>query len=88
MRVIIGMVIEPVITTLLLALPERVPNRLLATTATLAGPPRQRPIRAMLRSVKKSAPPVAKSTRPNRMKAKTMPNTTAAIRPSMLLVSR
>ena len=36
---IIGMVNAPVVTTLPTELPERVPMRLLATTAVLAGPP-------------------------------------------------
>ena len=41
-----GMVMEPVATTLATALPETVPISALATTATLAGPPRNLPSKA------------------------------------------
>ena len=42
-RFISGMVNEPVVTTLAVALPETLPIKALAMTAVLAGPPRNRP---------------------------------------------
>src|SRR4030042_2399171 len=42
-RFIIGMVKAPVVTTFAEALPEMVPHMALATVATLAGPPCNRP---------------------------------------------
>ena len=78
---------EPVTTTLLLALPDRVPNRLLAITATFADPPRRLPINAIEKSVKNPPPPARNNARPNSMNANTMPNTTLEIMPRILFVS-
>ena len=58
-RFIIGMVNVPVPTTLAVALPEIVPNRVLPTTATFAGPPRTRPKSPKARSMKNRPAPVS-----------------------------
>ena len=50
------MVIEPVVTTSDVGLPDMVPNSADETTATLAGPPGERPVSAAERSKKKSPP--------------------------------
>ena len=52
-----GMVMTPTVATLLTALPEIMPNRLDATTAILAAPPRRRPINAEAMSVNHSEAP-------------------------------
>ncbi len=59
---IMGMVTTPVVVTLEMALPEIEPNNAEATTATLAEPPRRRPMVAEAISVKNSPPPVLNST--------------------------
>ena len=82
------MVIDPVITTFELALPEIVPNKADPRTPTLAGPPRRPPIIARDISVKNDPPPVANSAAPNSMNANTVPNITIATMPSILPVSR
>jgi hypothetical protein len=51
--------------TLETTLPDSIPCRPLDTTATLAAPPRWRPIRALAKSMKKSAPPVTTRATPN-----------------------
>src|SRR3972149_11368973 len=70
--VIMGMVIHPSTMTLATALPLMLPDIPLATTETLAGPPRNRPMTHSASSVKNWAPPTAKSVLPRRTKAKTM----------------
>ncbi len=52
----IGMVIEPVVTTSEVGLPEIMPYMPDETTATLAGPPGLRPAMAAAKSKKKSEP--------------------------------
>jgi hypothetical protein len=59
MRFIIGMVMAPSATMFDTTLPLMEPNSPLATTATLAGPPRKAPSNAMARSLKNLPPPVA-----------------------------
>jgi len=54
-----GMVITPVVTTLDTALPEMEPNSAEPTTAIFALPPRDRPVAANAKSVKKAPPPAA-----------------------------
>ena len=87
-RFIIGMVIAPSSTTLATALPDTVPNRQDDTTATLAGPPRNRPIATSATSVRKRSPPTAYSARPKRTNATTIVAATARGRPSRPLASR
>jgi hypothetical protein len=57
-RRIIGIVIDPVVTTSAVGLPDMVPNSAEDTTATLAGPPGVRPASAA-EMLKKNAPPPA-----------------------------
>ena len=57
-----GMVKVPVPTTFATALPEMEPNSPLATTATLAGPPRTWPTREQATSMKTCPPPVFSSS--------------------------
>ncbi len=83
-----GIVMIPVVTTFDTAVPEMVPNRVLPKTATLAGPPRYLPIKAMARSVKKAPPPVAKSDWPSKTKGSTIPAATTRGSPSRAFVSR
>ena len=64
MRFMVGMVIWPVVTTLEMTLPESEPKNPLDRTATLAGPPRVRPISAMASAMKNSPPPVTTSAEP------------------------
>ncbi len=67
-----GIVIMPVVATLADALPDSEPNSALATTLTLAGPPRRRPRTAKPRSEIDLPAPTAKSIWPNIMKAVTI----------------
>ncbi len=87
-RFISGMVTDPVITTFDTAVPEMDPNRLEATTAILAGPPRKRPMAAMAKSVSTVAPPLWNRTLPKSTKARTTVAATTNGKPSMPLVSR
>jgi len=73
------MVKDPVLTTLATAEPLMVPKNALLTTATLAGPPRKRPMLSMAMSVKKRAPRLALSNSPNNRKAMTMVQATATV---------
>jgi hypothetical protein len=66
----------PVIATLAEALPESDPNRLLATMATLAGPPLYLPIRAKASSERNLPPPTEKRIRPKKIKLNTIVPTT------------
>ena len=65
---IIGIVKAPVVTTLAEALPEIVPNKALATVATLAGPPRNRPAARIESSRKPVPPPVSPTKAPRNTK--------------------
>ena len=65
------MVNAPVVATLACALPEMLPMRAEATTATLAGPPRYFPARASEKSLKKSLVLDADRKAPNRMNMNT-----------------
>jgi len=56
-RFIIGMVKAPDETVLAMALPDTDPNRAEDMTATLAGPPVERPVSASGRSMKKRPAP-------------------------------
>ncbi len=87
-RFIIGIVMAPSTTTLATALPDTVPNRVEETTATLAEPPRKRPIATSARSVRNRSPPTADSARPKKTKATTMLAVTARGRPKSPFVSR
>ena len=69
---------EPVATTLEIILPLRLPKKPLDTTATLAGPPLNRPMRAWARLRKKSPAPEAismpaKMRKPMRISPITLP---------------
>jgi hypothetical protein len=61
----IGMVIDPVVTTSDVGLPESIPYIPDEITATFAGPPEVRPLIAAAKLKKKSPPPQAWSTVPN-----------------------
>ena len=82
------MVTTPTVATLATALPEIMPNRLLATIATFAEPPRNRPMIAIAKSVRNCPPPVRKSTWPKAMKANTMVEMTKVGMPRMPSESR
>ena len=64
----VGMVIAPVEITFEITLPDRLPKKPLERIATLAGPPRARPIRAPARSMKNAPPPETVSATPNTIK--------------------
>lgn len=66
-----GMVKAPVVATLAWALPEMLPIRAEATTATLAGPPRYLPARAREKSLKNSLVLDAARNAPKRINMKT-----------------
>ena len=66
-----GMVKVPVVTTLDEALPDTDPNRALDRTATLAGPPRNRPASEAARSMKTLPTPASSMKVPKRMKRNT-----------------
>ena len=65
--IIMGMVKEPVVTTLATAEPETVPMKPLATTEALAGPPVRWPVSATARSMKKRPAPERIRIAPKRM---------------------
>ena len=73
-----GMVTTPVVTTFDTALPEIVPNSAEPTTEILALPPRDRPVAAIARSVKKAPPPAAKRSWPKKTNSRTMMVPTAS----------
>ena len=66
----IGMVIEPVVTTSEVGLPEIMPKRPEEMTAIFAGPPGRRPLITAAKSKKKSLPPEKPSTVPKRTNRK------------------
>ena len=78
------MVSVPVVSTFEVGLPDSMPNRPEDTMATLAGPPRVRPIRAEAKFMKKLLPPVFASTTPNTMKPISVSETTCIGIPMML----
>ena len=63
-RFIVGIVSRPVVTTFEITLPEREPKNPLASTATLAGPPRLRPKMAAAKFMKNAPPPVTTKAAP------------------------
>ncbi len=66
-----GIVIAPVLTVLAMDEPEMVPIAAEATTAALAGPPRERPILAKDRLIRYSPAPVLSIMAPKRTNRKT-----------------
>ncbi len=62
------MVITPVVATLDTAEPDIEPNKAEPTTAIFAEPPRERPVAAIAKSVKKAPPPAANKRRPKKYK--------------------
>ena len=58
------MVKDPTVTALPMELPETMPKRALAKTATLAGPPRALPAIEVARSIKNCPTPVALTKAP------------------------
>ena len=70
-RFIMGMVKAPVATVLATDDPEMEPNRAEVTVAILAGPPRQRPVRAVASSMKNWPAPLDSKNAPKIMKGKT-----------------
>ena len=71
MRFIMGMVKAPVAMVLATDDPEMEPNSAEVTVAILAGPPRQRPVRAVASSTKNAPAPLFSKKAPNIMKGKT-----------------
>ena len=67
-RFIMGMVSQPSTITLATAEPEIVPNRLDDTTATLPGPPRWPPVRALAKFMKNCPAPDFSRKAPKTMK--------------------
>ena len=61
------MVTEPVVTVLPTEEPDTMPQRAEEITATLAGPPENRPTRELARSMKKAAMPVRSRKAPKMM---------------------
>ena len=84
MRFITGMVIAPVVSTLEITEPESEPISADDTTATFAGPPRERPIRAVASFMKNSPPPVMVRAEPKTTKPITRLATTCMGMPMML----
>ena len=82
-RFIIGMVIEPVVTTSAVGLPEMVPYRPEDVTAILAAPPGLLPLSAAATSKKKSPPPVRERKVPNRPNRNTYVRATLTGTPKM-----
>lgn len=64
---IMGMVMEPVVTTLEMELPETVPIKALLTTEVLAGPPSYWPNKPLQKSIITLAAPVPCRQAPKRM---------------------
>ena len=79
--------ITPVDATLDTALPEIDPNKPEATTAILADPPRERPIREAAKSVKNSEPPDRNKTCPKNINTTTTVNIIIKGVPRSALVS-
>ena len=77
----------PVKTTFATALPEIEPNKLDATIATFAGPPRNRPKSLNAKSVMNSRPPMIVMISPSRKNPSTMVDTTHMATPNMALAS-
>ncbi len=59
-----GMVNVPVVITLATAEPDTVPNNPLVTTATLAGPPAERPVSATAKSINRLPMPMRSTSEP------------------------
>ena len=78
------MVIWPVVTTLEMTLPDSEPKKPLDSTATLAGPPRVRPIRATASAMKNSPPPVTTRAEP-KIRKPTSSDATVRIGTPMML---
>ena len=87
-RTISGIVTTPTVMMFDTTLPEIVPNSDEPMIATLAGPPRCRPISANETSVKKAAPPDFNSTCPNSTKITTTVATIFIVEPNTALESQ
>ncbi len=83
-----GMVTTPTASALAAAIPEIDPNKLDATTAIFAAPPRKRPINPSAKSLKKPEPPERASSWPISTKAMTMVAAISSTRPSKPLLSK
>ena len=81
-RLIIGMVKTPVVTTLATAAPFMVPKLALPMIAACAGPPRSGPVTAKANLSSVAPAPEASRTAPNRMNTSTIWPTTATGRPN------
>ena len=71
MRIIAGMVSEPVVTVLAIEEPEIEPSRAEESTDTFAGPPEKRPASAEARSMNSLPSPMRVASTPNSTKWKT-----------------
>ncbi len=78
-----GIVSVPMVAVLATPLPEIMPMKALATTDTLAGPPRVWPTRDMASFMRNSPAPVRSKMAPNRTKANTKVDDTHSGIPKM-----